>query len=197
MHLHLQAKRHVRIVFASVLASAACAGAPLCQELEHSGLPQMIEHLKGARSAPRGECIAFAIKTLGEKAFIPAADILTSYLDFKLSTPPSLGPPSMTRIPWMEEYPAAEALAEIGLPATGSLVRAIGNVKSSDLLQANAEEVLLAIYKGNDPAAVALLRQASKTAPDANTAARLFESAIRLSRKCFPDWRSACEVALN
>jgi len=103
----------------------------------------------------------------------------------------------MTRIPWMEEYPAGEALAEIGLPVTGSLVRAIGSIESSDVLRANAEEVLLAIYKGNDPAAVGILRQAAKKASDAVTAARLFESAIRLARKCFPDWRSACEAALH
>jgi len=83
MHLHLPAKRHIRIVVTSLLASVACAAAPACQELEHSSMPQLVEHLKGARSAPRMECVVFAIKTLGEMAFVPAIDTLTPYLDLR------------------------------------------------------------------------------------------------------------------
>jgi hypothetical protein len=187
----------VRIVLASVLASVACAGAPACEELEHSSLPQLVEHLKGARStsAPRVDCIVFAINTLAENPFVPAADILSSYLDFKVPKPPQAFV-VVHQLSFMEEYPAALALAEIGLPAAGSLVRALANTESSNVLRENAEDVLLTIFKG-DPAAVGLVRQASKTAPDAATAGLLFESASRMARKCFPDWRAACEVALQ
>jgi hypothetical protein len=97
----------------------------------------------------------------------------------------------------MEEFPAAHALYAIGLPAAGSLMRAVGSIESSELLVNNAETVLRTIYREDQAEPVLALRQSSKSAPNAATAARLFESAIRLSHRCLPDRRSACEAALK
>ena len=103
----------------------------------------------------------------------------------------------LSRLPWMEEYPAAHALLFIGLPASDSLVRVIAAASSSDLLRSNAEEVLLMVHRADPAGAVMALRQKSRSGLDAATSARLFESAIRLSRKCPGDYRSSCEAALN
>jgi hypothetical protein len=189
------------ILVAVALLPPGMADAATCQELEQSTAPRQIHYLQQNRSGLRTECVQFAIARLGQPAYLPAADVLVSaadvlvsYLDFRVAKPI---PYVVDHIEWMEEFPAAHALFEIGLPATGSLVRAIGSIKSSELLATNAEKVLLIIYRGDQAGAVLALRQSSRSAPDAVTASRLFESAIRLSRKCIPDPRLACEAALK
>jgi hypothetical protein len=180
----------------ALLPGAACAANPPCQELEGSTPPQQVQYLQAVRSGLRTECVALAITRLGQEAYVPSADVLTLYLDFSVAKPKFV-PLDFDRLPWMEEYPAAHALYAIGLPAAGSLVRAIGRANSSDLLRTNAEEVLLAIHREDPGGAVRALRQSSKSSSDPVASSRLFESATKLSRKCAQIFRSACETALN
>ena len=199
--MHALAIRSVWVAVALVSAMVDAAG-PQCQELDDSTPKQQVGYLQRERSGLRLECVVLAISKLKEEAYIPAAGILTSYLDFKVAGTRSNQPRpgynvDMGRACWMEEYPAAHALTAIGLPASESLVRAIGSASASDLLRSNAEEVLFVVH-GADPAgAVMALRQRSRSGLDAATSARLFESAIRLSRKCIPEIRHTCEAALN
>ena len=181
------------VVFFSAIID--CAGAPSCKALEQSTSADLVSFLEGDRARLQAECINFAIISLGGQHYGPAADVLISYLDFKDEWQKEL---PVSHLLWKPEYPAAQALVNIGVPATGNLIRAIGETGSSDLLRTNAEEVLLMIYRHNPPRAIALLRASSKSAPDAITAARLFESAIEVSRMCgLDDIRAACDAALN
>ena len=162
------------ILVAVALLAAGMADAATCQELEQSTAPQQIHYLKQSRSGLRTECVQYAIARLGQPAYLPAADVLVSYLDFRAAKPhPILY--VVDHIEWMEEFPAAHALFAIGLPAT----------------------VLRTIYREDQAEPVLALRQSCKSAANTATAARLFESAIRLSRRCLPDVRSACEAALK
>jgi hypothetical protein len=195
MNTNLFGARLAKAAVGLLLGSCVCFAAPSCPKLDAAESSGLVDYLQNDRSQLEPSCIEFAIARLKDRAYVPAANVLTSYLDFKVPRPSS-GIVVVHELRFKQEYPAAEALVGIGLPAVGSLVRAVGNIESSDVLRENAEDVILFIYNRN-PAAIALVRQASKAAPDANTAARLFESAIRLARKCSPDWRSACEAALN
>ena len=152
------------VVFFSAIID--CAGAPSCKALEQSTSADLVSFLEGDRAPLQAECINFAIISLGGQHYGPAADVLISYLDFKDEWQKEL---PVSHLLWKPEYPAAQALVNIGVPATGNLIRAI-----------------------------ALLRASSKSAPDAITAARLFESAIEVSRMCgLDDIRAACDAALN
>jgi hypothetical protein len=178
-------------------AIIGCAGAPSCKALEQSTSAELVSFLEGDRAGLQTECINFAITSLGDRYYGPATDVLISYLDFKVVWPKGV-PYELDHLVWKPEYPAAQALLNIGVPATGNLIRAVGNTGSSDLLRTNAEEVLLMVYRHNPPRAIALLRAISKSAPDVVSAARLFESAIEVSRMCgLDEIRAACDAALN
>lgn len=195
--MHTFLIRSVWLTAAFLRATTVYAADGPCQRLEGSTPGQQVRYLQGDRSGLQSECIVLAIGLLRQEAYIPAADVLTTYLDFRVvkQKPRNL---DFDRLPWMEEYPAAHALFAIGPPATDSLVRAIANAAdSSDILRTNAEEVLLAIHSGNPSRAVGALRRSGKSTIDAVAAARLFESAMRLSRKCADQFRSSCEAALN
>jgi hypothetical protein len=130
------------ILVAVALLAAGIADAATCQELEHSSAPQQIDYLRQSRSRLRTECVQYAIARLGQPAYLPAADllvsaagVLVSYLDFRVAGPRPT-PDILDHLPpLIEEFPAVHALSSIGLPATGSLVRAIGSVESSALFE--------------------------------------------------------------
>jgi hypothetical protein len=174
--------------------------APSCPSVEQMTPGQQLDYLRGDRASLPSECIEIAIERLGEARYAPAADILTSYLDFKVAGKNPPGQNYVIRVQWPlgDEYPAALALFRIKLPAADSLVHAIGDASSLDIVRVNAAEVLLAMNSADMSRAVAALVVASKGASDAATAGRLWEAAISLSRKCpGPELRSRCESALN
>ena len=77
--------------------------------------------------------------SLGDRYYGPATDVLISYLDFKDKRQEEL---PVSHLLWKPEYPAAQALVNIGVPATGNLIRALGDTGSSDLLRTNAEKIM-------------------------------------------------------
>ena len=137
----------------------------------------------------------------GDASYVPAAQVLASFLDFRVSSAKTARQSPLqyrNRMPWLgKEYPAATALFEIGLAASGSLVAAIGDSASLEIVRDHAAEVLLVLHRDHPANAVMVPITAGKVAPDAETANRLRESAAILARKCGPQSRSACEAALN
>ncbi len=193
MNVYRKVLLQAGVVFFSVVIG--CAGALCCKPLEQSSPADLVNFLERERAGLQAECINFAINSLGDRYYGPATDVLISYLDFKDERQEEL---PVSHLLWKPEYPAAQALVNIGVPATGNLIRALGDTGSSDLLRTNAEEVLLMIYRYNPPRAITLLRASSRSAPNAVTAARLFESAIEVSRMCgLDEIRAACDAALN
>lgn len=174
-----------------IVAPAVHAAEQPCQELKHRTAPQFIEYLRGERATLRPACIEFAIDALSKEGYPPGAEVLVSYLDFKSLKQADMWTPLL----WKWEYPAAQALFLIGTSATDSLVRAIAGADSSEVLRTNAEDVLLLINRDDPKNAIRILRQRSRSARDAGTAARLFESAISLARRCPHD--HYCELALS
>lgn len=188
------------LALAFLWAGLVYGSEPSCPTVETMKPEQQLNYLRGDHASLPRECIEVAIKRLGEARYAPAADVLTTYLDFKV---PGTNPPGQNYFvsvqwPLGDQCPAALALFRITLPAADSLVRVIGDASSSDIVRANAAEVLLSINGADMSKAVAALIVASRGAPDAATAAQLREAAITLSRKCpGPELRSRCEAALN
>jgi hypothetical protein len=80
-----------------------------------SGSITFLEQQKGARQSP---CISSVIKRLGQNRDVHAVHLLVSYLDFvDPSTVPLPGANAYVR----PDYPAMEALFEIGQPAANEL----------------------------------------------------------------------------
>jgi hypothetical protein len=100
-----------------------------CGLLERKGPQQILAYLQGERAALDSACIVYAIDSLGQRRYAPAADTLTSYLDFRRpGTENKDREIIVVRIPWLgDKYPAATALFEIGKAVVPSLVRAIGD----------------------------------------------------------------------
>jgi hypothetical protein len=186
--------RAICIFVVSLSAGVAYGADHPCEELKNGTASQRIKYLRGDRATLKPACVDFAIEALSHESSLAAADVLVSYLDFRSSRSQA---EAVSHLLWKPEYPAAEALVEMGSPATESLVRAIASADSSDIQRTNAGDVLILINGGHPMNAIRLLRERSKSAPDTATSARLFESAIRLSRQCPDEIRSSCEAALN
>jgi hypothetical protein len=128
-----------------------------------------------------------------------AAYVLATYLDFRMPDMQDKDREQrqhMDRIPWLgEKYPAADALFEIGKPASPILVRVVGETSIS-LLRDNALEVLLAIHSEDMADAVTMLNQASRSALDPATSIRLLDAARKEAAKCPSDLRNRCEGVL-
>ena len=184
----------VRLAKAAIglwLGSGICFAAPSCPKLASANSAALVDYLQNDRSALEPPCIEFAIARLGERAYVPAADVLTSYLDFKIPIP---NPSHYSHgIQWMPEYPAARALSSIGLSATASLIKAIGSGASSPLLRSNATDVFEVIDRANNATeTVAILYRASQSAADGGARGWLFDAALRVANHCHPDLRAAC-----
>jgi hypothetical protein len=195
----------IAIQITALALACLCVGSsrgskPVCPAVESMKPEQQLNYLRGDHNSLPPECVEVAIRKLGDASYAPATDVLTSYLDFKV---PGTNPPGQDIVlgvqwPTGDKYPAALALFFIRLPAADSLVRAIGDASSSDIVRANAAEVLLFIHRPDMSRAVAALAAASKGASDAATADRLRQAATSLSMKCTgPELRSRCKAALN
>src|SRR5690242_9727827 len=138
------------VATATVTLVYAGSGTPPCHELREAKTQRLLAYLEASRGDLNPACVVHAIKQLGTQRYAPAAYVLATYLDFRMpGTEDGKQKPHMERIPWLgEKYPAADALFEIGKPASSSLVRVIGETSIS-LLRDNALEVLLAIHSEN------------------------------------------------
>jgi hypothetical protein len=144
------------------------------------------------------DCIDAAIRQLGNERYVPAIDVLASYLDFKSPTYTLPADAPVYNPRWGYLYPATLALFEIGPPAIESLVRVIASPSSSDTAGTNAAETLMTINRIDMSKAVTALTTAAKATTDAVAAARLRDAARKLASTCpGPELRTKCEAALN
>jgi hypothetical protein len=166
-----------------------------CSELRKAPSANLMRYLQGNGSSLKVECVAYAISRLGKERYVPAAEVLTRYLDFKV-IPQRLGnsPVPISRIPWHDEYPAMEALVEIGFPAVSALTKAIAEGFGTSVALDNAIETLLAIYKGGPNEAIKRLIEAQ--AAGAARADRLRQAAALSVGRCPLEFRKRCENAL-
>jgi len=183
---------------ALAIVNCARAQSSLCPEQQGMKPEQLLKSLEGDRATLKSRCIVNAINQLGEKRYAPAADTLTTYLDFRMPGTENKGHEIfIVRIPALgDKYPAATALFEIGKAASPSLVRAIADSSTPELLRDNAVEVLFDVYRENLADAVSVLNRASRSASDAASSMRLWDAARKEAGKCPSELRPRCEEAL-
>ncbi len=181
-----------------MIASRAGTATPPCTDLLRAKAEQKLAYLRSDRATLDPGCVVYSMQQLGAEHFAAAADVLATYLDFQTpGTEKVDSPGTVYRIPVLgDRYPAATALFEIGMPASPSVVRVIASSASSDLLRKNAMDVLFAVHRENLANGARALNDASRSASDNETAARLLLAAREFAGKCPGERRSACEAAL-
>jgi hypothetical protein len=168
-----------------------------CAELSHSPSAELVDYLNQRdRSLLKVDRVAYAIRRLGNERFAAAAGTLAHYLDFRVVPRRENPVVIINHLPWHDDYPAMNALVEIGVPATSALTNAIAGDWATTIAVANAVEVLRAIYRDDPEHAVTCLLEASRRTEDAAAVGRLREAATRVAVTCPESARGRCLEAL-
>lgn len=178
------------------LLGAGCAEPAVakCSELEGAPAQKLLEYLQRERAGLDHGCVLYAMETLGDQHFAPAAKVLVAYLDF----PPWTGdtvPREVTAKTMF--YPAVPALSGIGKPAVPALVDVLGNPHISELVRKNAFQALAFVYRGDPSQAIGVLVRASRAEKDPVISDRLVNSAREAAARCPNPLLSACQSALQ
>lgn len=195
------AGRSISILIASTwlaLAASQAMADSSCSQLDGAKPERLVEYLQADRLALAPDCVLEAILQLGLRRHAAAAPVLARYLDFQR---PGFQKKEkaifVVRIPWVgDQFPAADALYLLGKSATQSLIGAIAEDASSDLLRANALAVLTAISREDIAGLVAQLKDASSSRPDPVAAGRLWDFAAKVANTCSAESRPRCVEAL-
>jgi hypothetical protein len=168
------------------------AGAASAQNCNLGGSPNAVAaNLKATiGDQVNGPCIASSIKQLGDSRHEPSAPVLTKFLDFRW--PPEARQKQRRFV--LEHdgesiYPAATALEQIGKNALPAVLDAMKAKSASREAIEVAVSVWMTIYKGNERAAVALLKQEAENSNDPPAKPRLLFAAYLAAR----DWCDASE----
>jgi hypothetical protein len=170
-----------------------------CASLENKDSQTRLKFLQGEKARLDGNCVLYAIDRLRIAQYAPGAATLIRYLDYPYPPPPSRGDPdnpvSVGNFNWTN-YPAANALADIGKAVVPQLVDLIADAATSDLVRKNAADTVLAIYSKDMPEGIAVLVRAARTRTDPMDSNRLMDQARRLAGGCGSINRNDCENAV-
>ena len=184
---------------ASLFAGASPVFAdPTCASLENKKSESRLEFLQGEKARLDGNCVLYAIDQLGRAQYAPAVPTLLRYLDYPYPDPPNYGTPQnpliLAKINWTN-YPAANALSDIGKVAVPQLVEAIADAATPELIRKNAADTERFIYAPDPPEGIAVLVRAAHARTDPMDSLRLMDQARRLASLCRPEVRNECENA--
>ena len=158
--------RNIAISFVLSLFGVASLCAQNCQELQKATSVGLLHFLnRDVPSDRSAECVAFAIKTLGDRHYEPARSVLTRFLDFRR---PPTDEEKVGVITFHTFYPATNALAEIGKACLPNLLKVVESGSASAKARENAVTVWMTLHE-NTPEGVASLKRAAmeRTAPSA------------------------------
>src|SRR6266704_2317644 len=148
-----------------------------CDSLKKEALPALVQYIDSvAPNEENGDCITWAIRSLGDAKFEPAIRSLERLLDFR--RPPTerekkgfvLHPLGVWEI-----YPAAGALSNMGSKALPAVLETIESSSASDVSRENAVFVWMEIHGLSDehPKAIVRLNQELINAKDDGLRERL------------------------
>jgi hypothetical protein len=170
--------------------------ASTCPSLKNSQM--RLEFLQDEKARLDGDCVLYAIDQLRVARYAPATATLIRYLDYPYPPPPNRGnsEPIIVSGPFnWTNYPAANALADIGKAAVPQLVDAIADAATSDLTRTNAADAIMAMYN-HLPEGIAVLVRAAHARTDPMESNRLMDQARRLPSRCGSRVRNDCENAV-
>jgi hypothetical protein len=139
-----------------------------------------IKFLEREQGLRQSHCIAKVIKNLGRIRDPNAVRILISYLDFlDPETLPRMDHPVTVR----PDYPAIDALFQIGKPASNELLSAVQYSTSSTIRQ-NAAKTFTFVYRDDLTGGIVLAKTEELNAKSADARQRLDELARMLMDDC-------------
>ncbi len=139
-----------------------------------------IMFLEEQRVTRQSPCISAVIKQVGQSRDVSAAHVLVRYLDFvDPATAPSPDGSAFTR----PDYPAVDALFQIGKPATRELVSAIQAGESSKIRE-NAANTYMFVYRDDLASGIRLLKKEELLVQSADARSRLRDAVQMLVDAC-------------
>jgi len=185
--------RNLVIIFGalSCAASLPLMGADVgCPDLEGKDAAAHLEYLRGDRPKLSSNCIVASIRYLGSKHYAQASAAVIQYLDYP-------DPAAVARRgSILETYPAIDALYSMRKAVVPELTAAIADAGTPDLARENAAFVILFLFGGSQPEAVATLVHAANSQTDPTAARRLMDKARWVAAKCIAANRNECENVL-
>jgi hypothetical protein len=151
-----------------------------CAVLRKAGSTGARKFLEQQSVIRRSTCITSMIKRLGDCHDVKAVHVLVDYLDYlDPATAPRQGGESDLR----PDYPAINALFQIGKPATPELIAEIRH-GASPLLRRNATLAFLFVYRDDLASGIRLLKKEERTATTTDDRQRLNQSLEKLFEAC-------------
>lgn len=187
------------IFFALTLfVSTAVADDDHCEKRRDSAPEDLRMFLQAAASRRDPNCLTYALRMLGDKRYAPAAEVISSFLDFRRPKTNEEKSGLYIRTQGLEElFPAAYALDMIGENALPVILTVIKSSSSSQLARENAVFVWMEIQRDSSPKAVAALLQEAARAPDTVSRLNLQWAASRALIWCNPPDEAQCKAALS
>jgi hypothetical protein len=189
------------IVFAALAVGRLTAQAhgEECKEFQGSSPEALSTFLQTAAPAfDDPNCIAFALRALGNQRYVPATEVVSKFLDFRRPKTDEekqglyLHPQGIDQL-----YPATYALEMIGRDALPVVLSAIKSSTSSQSARQNAVFVWMAIQRDDSPKAVAALVREAERAPDPFSRQNLEWAAYRALIWCNPPDEVQCKAAVS
>ena len=170
-----------------------------CRKLEESTPEALLVFLQtSVPGVDHPNCIAFALRALGNRRYAPATEVLSKYLDFRRPKTDEEKNGLYIRPQGIEQtYPATYALVMIGRDALSSVLATIKSSSSSQSARANAVFVWMAIQRDDSPKAVATMQQEAEKAPDPVSRQNLEWAASRALIWCNPPDEAQCKAAIS
>ena len=184
-----------------VVALNVCARAQTCLHLQTASPDQLLSYLGASHSTiADGDCVAFAINTLGEQKYAPAIPVLIQYLDFNWPRGMWQKQRHFAETPNPSDihvFPAATALEKMGNKALPALLAVMKSGMPGRLRRDTVITVWMANFESNRPFGVMLLKQEAAKAQDPTARQRLNIAALKAARWCGPTDKAQCEAVAN
>lgn len=169
-----------------------------CAELEGKSVEECAKYLAQPRASVEDRCVSYSMDQIGDKRYVPAAEILVQYVDYQIR---DFSHERNFRVRLglgrSGAFPAVDALFEIGRPAIVYLVNRLATEDRPGTARDNAVLALQSICRRNMAEAVSILAEASHKAADKMRAENLIRAARLASDKCPAQLKTQCISALT
>lgn len=166
-----------------------------CLDLGSAEPSELVSYLNGPQPSQNAPCMAYSIRQIGAKQYVPGVGALIRYLSFRRDPDPwEKGKDVVeTKHDW---YPATTALSLIGKPALPPLVDLLGT-ETTPLVREKAIETVVDITRDDPVSGVKVLRAGAAKGKGTVAESLLLGAAGEAAKMCPPQVRPQCEAALR
>ena len=151
-----------------------------CDFLKTSDIQYLRDFLQEQQRLRQSQCLSTAIQVLGQRRDIEAIHLLVGYLDY---LDPKTGPLPNGGATVRPNYPAVDALFQIGKPATADLISSL-EIDASPEVRVNALHAFEYIYRDDLWNGIRALGTAKRIAKSDEARRRLNDASKELMDDC-------------